>query len=105
MSRDISSSKLVRINNLFAFLESKMRLGKPTPLHVVISGVGYDEGGKVKKTAMRQLERDLELIEKMCPSLSLIRDMKHNTLMLKPARATDGDMSDIGKSWELPAAS
>ena len=54
---------------------------------------------------MRQLERDLELIEKMCPSLRLIRDMKHNTLMLKPARATDGNMSDIGKSWVLPAAS
>ena len=104
MSRDISSVRLMRLNNLFVFLGSKKRLGKPTPLHAVISGVGYDKDVKDRKSAMRQLQRDLQFIE-MSRSARLIRDMKHNTLMLKPAMATDGDMSDIGESWELPAAS
>ena len=98
MSRDISSRRLMRLNNLCSFLGSNTELGKATPLHAVISRVGYDEGIKEKKSKMRQLQRDLQFIE-MSRSARLIRDMKNNTLMLEPAGATDGDMSDIGESW------
>ncbi len=104
MSKDISSCRLVRLNNLCAFLGSETKRGKATPLDVVIRRVGYDEGVKDRKSAMRLLQRDIKVLETSY-SARFVHDTRQNTLMLEPARATDGGRNDIGASWELPAAS
>jgi len=104
MSRDIWSGRLVRLNNLCAFVGSRTQRGMPTPLDLIIRTLEYDEGVKDRRSAMRQLQRDVKILETSY-SAPFIRDMKKNTLRLEPAEATEGGRHEIDASWDLPAAS
>lgn len=81
MSREISSIRLVRLNDLCNFLGSETRRGRATPFQNIVRKIGYDEGGKQRKSANRLLERDIQFLRD-CFAVNIERDAKKNSLKL-----------------------